>query len=167
MGEWIRRIRGTIGMGLTWAVGWMPIGALLALVLWVMGFDPTGFVWMLTTIFGGLGFVGGSIFSGVLRLAEGRRRFDELSLPRFAAWGGVGGLLLGGLAGIALFGGPGLQWTDAVIAGVTTVLGAGSAVGTLALARSADDASRLGDGGGIGALGPSGNETERLLGGRR
>ncbi|MGD2067716.1 MAG: hypothetical protein PVI57_03455 [Gemmatimonadota bacterium] len=166
MGEWIRRIRGTIGMGLTWAAAWMPIGALLALVLWVMGFDPVGFVGMLITIFGALGFVGGSIFSGVLRLAEGRRRFDELSLLRFAAWGGVGGLLLGGLAGIALFGGPGLQWTDAVIAGVTTALGAGSAVGTLALARRAEDESPLTDGGGLGKVRPGRTETGRLPGGR-
>lgn len=30
----------------------------------------------------------------MLGIAERRRRFDELSLPRFAAWGAVGGVLL-------------------------------------------------------------------------
>ena len=44
------------------------------------------------------GFLGGAVFSAVLRIAEGRRRFDELSLPRFGAWGAVTGLLLGVLA---------------------------------------------------------------------
>jgi hypothetical protein len=33
----------------------------------------------------------------VLRIAEGRRGFDELSLARFAAWGAVTSLLLSGL----------------------------------------------------------------------
>jgi hypothetical protein len=106
MKHWIRRIRGGIGIALTWAAGWMPIGALTALGLWVvfkpaLAFNNPGlgrFVAMSAVIFGALGFVAGSIFSAVLRVAEGRRRFDELTLPRFAAWGGVAGLLLGGLA---------------------------------------------------------------------
>ncbi len=101
MKNWIRRIRGAIGMGLTWAAGWTPIGALTGLALWVIGLDPPGmirFVLASATLFGALGFVGGCIFSAVLGLAERRRRFEELSLPRFAAWGGVAGLLLGGLA---------------------------------------------------------------------
>ena len=33
----------------------------------------------------------------VLGLVEGRRRFDQMSLPRFAGWGAVGGLLLSGI----------------------------------------------------------------------
>ncbi len=148
MREWLRRIRGAVGMGLTWAVGWVGVGAVLAATLWVTGFDPPRFFVTITEVFAILGFLGGSIFSVILRLAEGSRRFDELSLPRFAAWGAVGGLLLGGLAVLALFGGPALRRADAVVVGITTLLGAGSAVGTLALARKATDESLLTVGGG-------------------
>jgi hypothetical protein len=41
------------------------------------------------------GFLGGVSFAALLSFAEGRRRFDELSLPRCTAWGAVVGLLLG------------------------------------------------------------------------
>jgi hypothetical protein len=34
-----------------------------------------------------VGFVGGVVFSAVLGIAERRRRFGELSIPRFSAWG--------------------------------------------------------------------------------
>jgi hypothetical protein len=43
-------------------------------------------------IFGVLGFIAGVIFSAILALTEGRRRFDQMSLPRFAVWGATGGL---------------------------------------------------------------------------
>ncbi len=41
------------------------------------------------------GFVGGVVFAFLLWIAEGRRRFDELSLPRFGLWGAAVGALLG------------------------------------------------------------------------
>jgi hypothetical protein len=95
-------------------------------------------------IFGALGFVCGTIFSVVLRLTEGRRKFDELTLPRFATWGGIAGLLLGGLAAMTTFAGPGLQpLSDAIATGVAALLGAGSAAGSLAIARHAEDDPRL------------------------
>ena len=153
-------------MGSAWAVGWILIGFLFALALWVIGLDPPGFVWTITGVFGALGFLGGSISSAVLRLAEGRRRFEELSLPRFAGWGGMGGVLLGGLAGITFLGGSGLQLTDAVVAGVTILLGAGSAAGSLALARKAEDESPLAAYGDCGEVGPTETEGKRLLGGQ-
>jgi hypothetical protein len=140
MNEWLRRVRGVIGMGLTWASGWIAVGALLALVLFVVGMDPPGFFWTITGVFGTVGFLAGGLFSGVLLLAEGRRRFDQLSLPRFVAWGALGGFLLGGLAGLTIFGGP---W----VAGVTTLLAAGSAAATLVIARRAEDAALLPAGG--------------------
>ncbi len=80
-------------------------------------------------------------FSGVLGLAEGRRTFDEMSLPRFAAWGGLGGVLLSvlfilvaGLGGDLLL----------VLGPVFGLAGAGCAAGSLALARQADDRSLAG-----------------------
>ena len=163
MKEWLKRIRAAIGMGLTWTAAWIPVGILVALALWIIGLDPPGFVWRIAGVFGVLGFLGGGIFSAVLRLAEGRRTFDELSLPRFAMWGGVGGLLLGGLAGAAVFGGPGPQLADAVVAGVTTLLGAGSAVGTLVLARKADDGVLLPGDPDAPAVAPTADKKRQLL----
>jgi len=85
-------------------------------------------------LFGGLGFIAGATFSGLLVLAEGRRRFDQMSLPRFAAWGALGGLLLSALfiRGASLGSGE-------VLAISTTFAGACAACasGSLALARRA------------------------------
>lgn len=88
MKKWLRRIRGAMGMGLTWAFTWFSAGIALLLVVGPDAADvpfPIGF--------GLLGFLAGVTFSGVLGLVEGRRRFDQMSLPRFAVSGGVGGLL--------------------------------------------------------------------------
>jgi hypothetical protein len=96
-----------------------------------MGFNPDA---PFPIIFGVLGFIAGVTFSGLLVLTEGRRRFDQMSLPRFAAWGAVGGLLLSALfARLASLG-----WGD-VLAIVPTfaVASAACASGSLALARRA------------------------------
>jgi hypothetical protein len=82
--------------------------------------------------FGALGFLAGVTFSGVLGLVEGRRRFDELSLPRFAVWGGVGGLLFSGA--FSVLASLGVD-TFLVLGPVFSLAGAGSAAGSLALAR--------------------------------
>ncbi|HEX9895437.1 MAG TPA: hypothetical protein VGA78_16020 [Gemmatimonadales bacterium] len=138
MTKWLQRSRGAIGIGLTWAAGWAPIGAITGWVTgMVLGF-PLGVVTAnYAVMFGVLGFIGGTIFSTVLSLAEGRRSFNQLSLPRFVAWGGLGGLLLGGLAVTAGLLGAGLTMLGAVITGASTLLGAGSAAGTLVIARAA------------------------------
>jgi hypothetical protein len=149
MTNWLRRIKGGVGIGLTWAVAWVPIGAITALGLSVVG-DVVGgllpFVVTSALLFAALGFIGGNLFSAVLQLRGVRRRFDELTVPSFALWGGVAGLLvpgiaeiLGRLAGIAIFGGPGLQVGDVVVACVASLLSAGSAAGSLAIARKADE----------------------------
>ncbi|UCG89035.1 MAG: hypothetical protein JSW71_11055, partial [Gemmatimonadota bacterium] len=71
MKKWLRRIRGAIGMGLTWAVAWFGAGLVLLLVVGFGAADvpfPIGF--------GVFGFLAGVTFSGVLGVVEGRRRFD-------------------------------------------------------------------------------------------
>ena len=137
MTSWFQRARGAIGIGLTWAAAWAPVGAITGgITAMILGF-PVGVVTAnYALLFGSLGFIGGGIFSTVLSLAEGRRSFDQLSLPRFVAWGALGGLLLGGLAVTAGLLGAGVTLLGAVITGASTLLGAGSAGGTLALARA-------------------------------
>lgn len=138
MKKLLRRARGAFGIGLTWAAAWAPVGAITGWVTGtVLGFPLGVIVTNYALMFGVLGFVGGTIFSTVLSLAEARRRFEQLSLPRFVAWGALGGLVLGGLAVTAGLLGPGLTVLDAVITGAATLLGAGSAAGTLAIARAA------------------------------
>lgn len=162
----LRRLRGAAGLGLVWAVGWVPVGAVAGFLTGlVMGYPLAGVALSYATMFGGLGFVGGAIFSGILRLAEGRRRFDELSVPRFAAWGALDGLLLGGLAvSIGLLG-AGASILGLVMAGSASVLGAASAAGTLALARASDDGGgRIAAGEDIEDVGLSAEDVRSLLG---
>ena len=134
MKKWSRRIRGAVGMGLIWAMAWFGAGLILLLVIFVIGAPgadvpfPFGF--------GLLGFLAGVTFSGVLGIVEGRRRFDQMSLPRFAVWGGVGGFLLSGI--FVLLAGLGGE-TLVVLGPVFALSGAGCAVGSLALARMAED----------------------------
>ncbi len=143
MRKWLKRIRGAVGLGLVWAVAWSGVGAILGLVVGVFGAPVDG---LATVVFGAfstfatMGFVGGVAFSTVLVIAEGRRRFDEMSLPRFAAWGAVGGLLLAALMFTVGWGStPG----DVIFMGIMPLLGARSAARSLALARRAEDRELL------------------------
>ncbi len=90
MKKWLRRIRGAVGTALTWAAGWSVVGAIFGTVL---GRDPAALLGLAYS-FAIPGFIGGAIFSAVLGIVEGRRRFDQMSLPRFAVWGALGGGLL-------------------------------------------------------------------------
>lgn len=158
MRKWLRRIRGAIGMGLIWALAWF--GAGLALLL-VVGFGAADVPFPLG--FGMLGFFAGVTFSGVLVIAESRRRFDQMSLPRFAAWGGVGGLLLSVmfvLAAAALSEGTTFILNLVFLGPLFAAAGAASAAGSLALARMAEDRELP------RALGRSGDEAQELLGGK-
>jgi hypothetical protein len=128
MRNWLRRIRGAIGMGFTWAAAWFAAGSVPR---WVFGFNADV---PFPLVFGVLGFIAGVIFSGLLVLTEGRRRFDQMSLPRFAGWGALAGLLLSALfvRAASLGGGDAL-----VIAPTFALACAASASGSLALARRA------------------------------
>ncbi len=137
-------------MGLSWAILWVLVGLtigvaskLLPQLPWHYFFDVfdaplPAMAWP--------GFVGGALFSVVLATAGRHRRFDELSLPRFVAWGALGGLLLSlvpaamvavGLAHISPSS-PGPWWLTGVIAVPLTLLSAASAAVSLLLARRAE-----------------------------
>lgn len=133
MNKWMRRIRGAIGMGLTWATAWFGAGMIL---LFIVGFGAADVPFPL--FFGLLGFLAGVTFAAILGLVEGRRRFDQMSLPRFAVWGGVGGVLLAAV--MALMVGPAVF---PVVGPIFAFSGAGCAAGSLALARMAEDRQLL------------------------
>lgn len=130
-----RRLRGIIGTGVIWAVGWAG-----GLVAWhIIGGWPLEFIGQ--TVFTGLvlGFVAGGSFASVLSIAERRHTLADLSLWRAALWGGIGGTLLiivavsiAALVGASIGGGVlgGLAWFF--------LLGAGCASGSVALAKRAD-----------------------------
>lgn len=144
MKKWLRRIRGAVGMGLVWALVWAPVAVLVGMVV-----DPDGSMDEMWAAVGAYpGFLGGVVFSAVLAVAARRRRLDELSISRVAAWGGLAGLLVGvfpfavGESTSAL-----PLWVLApAVVGSITVLSAASAAGSLALARMAERRERLGVG---------------------
>ena len=128
MRKWLRRIRGAIGMGVTWAAVWSAAGLVPR---WVFGFNADV---PFPLVFGVLGFVAGLTFSGLVVLTEGRRRFDQISLPRFAGWGAMAGLLLSALFAKAAS----LDWGDVLaIAPTFALASAVCASASLVVARRA------------------------------
>src|SRR6185503_17894680 len=94
--KWLRGIRGAVAMGLAWAIAWGSAGLLIELFWDLVPGLPFGqLVGYLAEAVTIPGFLAGVTFYGVLRVAAGSRRFDELSLVRCAASGAMSGLLVG------------------------------------------------------------------------
>lgn len=131
MKTWLRRISVALRMGLTWAVPWVCVAFLIEAFV-----DPHGRIadiW--PAVLGLPAFLGGVFFSVVLGIAARGRTFDELSLPRFTAWGALAGLMVSALP-FLLSTPAGGDWLRAtLIIAPVTVLTAVSAAGSLALAR--------------------------------
>jgi len=115
-------------MGITWAAAWAAVGFVPR---WVLGINSDLPFPLLS---GGLGFIAGVTFSALLALTQGRRRFDQMTLARFAAWGAAGGLLLSALfvRGAHLGAGEVLA-----ISATFALASAACATGSLAVARRA------------------------------
>jgi len=156
MKKWLRRLRGAIGMGLAWAAAWFAAGLVLLLVV---GFGAADVPFPL--FFGLLGFLAGATFSGILGIFARRRRLDEMSLPRFAGWGALGGLLLSGIVAVAA--GPDAELL--VLGPVFAAAGAISAAGTLALARRGEERELPGANTEAVEAGLNKDESRRLPGG--
>src|SRR5262245_22454921 len=115
-------------MGFTWA---FALGAVGGLPRWIFGVNTDAPIPLLFAVFG---FIAGVTFSGLLVLTEGRRRFDQMSLPRFAGWGAAGGLLLSAL----FVRGASYGWGEVLAISTSFALAsAACASGSLALARRA------------------------------
>jgi hypothetical protein len=148
--NWLRRIRGAVGMGITWAVGWAITGVGIGVASLLTPFLPWDvFFRYIDAPLPALavpGFVGGLLYSIVLGVAGRHRRFDELSMSRTALWGALGGLLLAFfpsllvVVGLATLGRPdaSLVLLTAIVAPPFMLFGAASAAGTLMIARHAE-----------------------------
>jgi hypothetical protein len=169
MKKWLKRIRGALGMGLIWATAWFGASMIFLSGLLVFGTAPVG-VGLATALANSAllalaGLIGGAAFSVVLGITEGRRRFDEMSLPRFAGWGAVGGLVLSVFLLTAGNGAGGSTVVGVIMTSVATLLGAGSAAGSLAMARRADDRELLEHGADVADIGLTEAEKRELLAG--
>jgi len=168
---WLRRIRGALGMGLTWALAGFLAGMGIELIhnIWPNPLGSAVDIWPAALAYPG--FFGGVAFSAVLGIAGRRRRFDELSLPGVAAWGAVGGLLVSLIpaamvaVGLATPNVPVWQITLAIL-GPFTVGGAIAASASLALARKAEDRELLDGGRTLADVGLTEEEKRELLGGK-
>ena len=129
MGRLGRRIRAAIGIGLTWGAAWLAVGLVLLLIVGPGAADVP-----FPLFFGFLGFVAGATFSLLLGVFGRHRRFDQMSLPRFVAWGAAGAALLAVVVDRAAGPSGDLPWLAALFAAA----GAVSASGTLLLARRAE-----------------------------
>ena len=143
MKNWMRRVRGAIGIGLTWGAAWSVVGMIPR---WVLGINADA---PFPIIFGVLGFFAGVLFSAVLALTERSRRLEEMSVPRFAALGATGGLLLSAFFAKAAS----LDLGDVLlVAPVFALASAACAAGSIALAKR-PVSGRLLDGGNVATPG--------------
>jgi hypothetical protein len=142
-----RRLRAALSIALLWALGWLPIGLVLALFADSRGPQPSDVIsrpvavplfvaaW---TVWGALS---GGAFALVLAVSERRRTIETLSTARTAVWGALGAVVLPlVLTSIDLVrtdsGLLGYSWRfPLLVLGVSATLGAACAATTLALAR--------------------------------
>ena len=148
MKRWLQRIRGTLGIGLTWAFGWAVGGVLIGVASNLFPGLPwwDAFFRVFDAPLPALaipGFFAGVFFSTVVAVLGRRRRLNELSLARFAAWGAVAGVALTAFPFVLVS--VGLASTEgssvsalksfSVVVGPFILFSAGSAALTLMLAR--------------------------------
>jgi hypothetical protein len=169
MKKWLRRIRGAVGMGLTWAAGWALVVVLMGVTTillpgtWLdLIFAAADDELLMATVLPA--FTGGVVFSTVLGISGRHRRFDELSLPQFAAWGAVGGLLLSLFPAAVMARGAASVAQAALTIALVTLLSAVSASGSLMLARLGEDRELLDASAAVAEVGLTGAEAQELLG---
>jgi hypothetical protein len=135
---WLRHGRRAFFTALTWGVLWAPLGVITGIIS-----DPNDSMdepWIALGAYPG--FLCGLVFCAVLAIADGRRRLDELSASRAAAWGALAGLLVMALPMTGLLGTPNTehpfwQWRFMIVAAVV-LLSSVSAVGSVLLVRTAN-----------------------------
>ena len=146
-----RRVRGVLGVSVTWGVAWGVLGSALtaALLWWSSRRDAAlhlfGVVATLPPMFafwGMLGAFSGAVFATLLLGFERRRSIDTLAGRRVAVWGALGGATLP-LVVIALGGLDGRLSSDWLLAPlISGTLGAVCATASLRLARKTPGAEQ-------------------------
>ena len=125
----LRKLRGLVGVGLTWGLGYAALMGFLWAVIGIADPDTIGpdeGLLRVSAIIGGVGFLSGLVFGALMSLAETRKTILELSLTRVAVWGMAGAAAFPLLTGRASQ----LIWT--------VPLGAIFSAGSVALARRAE-----------------------------
>ena len=130
MNRFLRKLRGTVGVGLTWGVVFAAITYITGTTFGV--FDPDsidpGEEPRMIALFGGLfGFISGVVFATLMTLSEGRKTLRDLSIWRSALWGFLGASAL-----------PLLTTANDSMALILGPLGASLAAGSVAIARRAE-----------------------------
>ena len=139
MPRWLRVARGMLGTGLTFGAGVGAIASLVAAIAWLAGAGSAHELFGLAGRCAVVAGVLGVAFSGVLAVTARGREFSKLSLRLVGGLGAGAGLLY--FAFLAMNGGRNWAPRDAVANFVLlTVMGAGSAVVTLLVARRARSA---------------------------
>ena len=85
-----RRIRGALGIGVTWGALWVVIGLVVFTAFAIFDpedIDPGEGLARVLPIFGLVGFLSGLGFAVWLSLAERRRTLHQLPLWRVGLWG--------------------------------------------------------------------------------
>ena len=141
MKAWLRWIAGAMGLSLAWAVAWGAIGAVIRML------DPGGAVaaiWLGPEIGMAPGFLGGVLFSLLIAIVASGRGLAASPPAAVVTCGAVAGLAVGVLP-FAINQPPShvpLWQVGAVVIGSMAVLGAVSAGGSQAMARSVSAARR-------------------------
>jgi hypothetical protein len=129
MNTLLRKLRGMLGVGITWAVGWGIVMFILGTIIGIVdpdSIDPGEEPWRLALMVSTVGFISGSAFALILSSAERRKSVKDLSTWRAALWGALGGAALPLLT----------TMNDSVLLN-TIPLGAIFAASTVAIARRA------------------------------
>lgn len=98
----LRKLRGVIGISLTWGIVWAMIFTIIATIIGIVdpdSIDPGEEPAMIGAMGGAFGLVSGGVFGTLLAIAESGRAIRNLSLIRAAMWGTIGSALFPLLAG--------------------------------------------------------------------
>ena len=87
MDSLLRKLRGMLGVGLTWGVGWGTLIFILTSIIGVIDpqqIDQGEEPWRLAGLVGMVGFMSGAVFAAILSSAERRKSLKDLSVLRAA-----------------------------------------------------------------------------------
>ena len=138
----LRKLRGFLGVGITWGAAWGAIGGLIG--LGIMLVNPAGSVFVNPVLgwalgIGAYGVISGFGFAALLSINDGEKLLGQLSLKRVAVWGVLGAAavpLAFGAAGSFTAGTTLIDVLGAI--GVTGLLGGLSAPASVGIARRAE-----------------------------